>query len=32
MFEIHETIKGVNERSKKDKTIFKPYEHKINSR
>jgi len=32
MFEIHEVIhwKGVNKRSNKNRTIFKPYEHKIN--
>jgi hypothetical protein len=33
MFEIHETIEvGVNENSNKDRKIFKPYKHKINSR
>jgi hypothetical protein len=33
MFEIHEAIEGgVNERSDGDRTIFKPYKHKINSK
>ncbi len=33
MFEIHEAVEGgVNERSNKDKIIFKPYKHKFNSK
>ncbi len=33
MFEIHEAVEGgVNERSNRDRTIFKPYKHKINLR
>ncbi len=33
MFKIHETVEGgVNERSNRNRTIFKPCEHKINSR
>jgi hypothetical protein len=33
MFEIHETIEGVSMKEfNRDRTIFKPYKHKINSK
>jgi hypothetical protein len=34
MFEIREAIErvSVKERSNRDRTIFKPYQHKINSK
>jgi hypothetical protein len=36
MFKIHEVVEGfrvrVNEKSNRNKTIFKLYEHKINSK